>query len=65
MEIGCRSVVDLTLSVESAVLVVGGRPDAAAVSQTIQVCPVPAALRVSTKKGEEMLSLTNKHYRKN
>lgn len=47
-EVGCWAIVDLTLSVESAITVVSGTtPDTAAVGQAVQVCPVPTALWVS------------------
>lgn len=47
-EVGCCSVVDFTLGVESTVLVVcGAAPEAAAIGQAIHVRPVTAVLWVS------------------
>lgn len=47
-QVGCWPVVDLTLSVESAISVVSAiAPDTAPVGQAVQVCPVPTPLWVS------------------
>lgn len=60
-EVSCCPVVDLTLSVESAISVVScTTPGHTPIGQTVQVCPVPSTLWVSEDKRWLWLAVTRR-----